>query len=162
MAKRIVTKIGNIFCVKIDDEKKCYFQYIVNDLSVLNSSVIRVFKRHYPMEYQPDFDEIVKDEVSFYAHTILSVGIRMGYWEKVGKHNDVGNIDAIHFRMFEEMGDPTIKKSYKWFVWKINEPFRIIGELNEEYRHADIGLVFSYIEIVHKIKTGDYKTKFPD
>lgn len=30
MVKRIVTKIGNIFCAEIDGEYKCYFQYIAN------------------------------------------------------------------------------------------------------------------------------------
>ena len=85
MVKRVVTKIGNIFCAEIDGQYKCYFQYIANDLTELNSSVIRVFKRHYPIEYIPDFDKIVKDEVSFYDHTVLSVGIRYGYWSKVGE-----------------------------------------------------------------------------
>ena len=25
--KRIVTKIGNVFCVEIENQYKCYFQY---------------------------------------------------------------------------------------------------------------------------------------
>ena len=162
MAKRIVTKIGNIFCVKINDEKKCYFQYIANDMSLLNSSVIRVFKRHYPTDYMPNFDEIVQDEVLFYSHTILSVGIRFGYWEKVGKHCDLGDVRKAVFRQFEEIEFKDLKKSFHWYVWKINEPYDFIGELSDEYRNAEIGMVFSCIEIVHKIKTGDYKTKFPE
>ena len=28
MAKRIVTKIGDVFCVEIGNEYKCFFQYI--------------------------------------------------------------------------------------------------------------------------------------
>ena len=92
MVKRIVTKIGNIFCAEIDGQYKCYFQYIANDLTVLNSSVIRVFKRHYPISYVPNLEEIVRDEVLFYAHTVLSVGIRLGYWEKVGKCNNIVSI----------------------------------------------------------------------
>lgn len=47
MAKRIVTKIGDVFCAEIDNRIKRYFQYIVNDMEQLNSSVIRVFKTHY-------------------------------------------------------------------------------------------------------------------
>ena len=57
MAKRIVTKIGNVFCAEIDGKYKCFFQYIMNDLVQLNSSVIRVFKRRYPMDYKPDMEE---------------------------------------------------------------------------------------------------------
>ena len=28
MAKRIITKIGDIFCVEVDNDYKCYFQYV--------------------------------------------------------------------------------------------------------------------------------------
>ena len=69
--KRIVTKIGDVFCAEIDGEFKAYFQYVANDLTQLNSSVIRVFKKRYPMDYVPVIEEIVKDEVLFYAHTVL-------------------------------------------------------------------------------------------
>lgn len=44
MTKRIVTKIGDVFCAEIDNRIKRYFQYIVNDMEQLNSSVIRVLK----------------------------------------------------------------------------------------------------------------------
>ena len=45
MTKRIITKIGDIFCVEVDNDYKCYFQYVANDMTVLNSSVIRVFAK---------------------------------------------------------------------------------------------------------------------
>ena len=90
MAKRIVTKIGDVFCVEIDNQCKRYFQYIVNDMEQLNSSVIRVFKLHYPIDYKPIIDDIVKDEVEFYAHTVLRAGIVNNAWYKVGKSKDLG------------------------------------------------------------------------
>lgn len=34
MAKRIVTKAGDVFCADIDNQSKRYFQYIVNDTIV--------------------------------------------------------------------------------------------------------------------------------
>jgi len=43
MAKRIVTKIGDIFSVVLDNGNKKYFQYVANDLTQLNSDVIRSF-----------------------------------------------------------------------------------------------------------------------
>jgi len=162
MVKRIVTKIGDIFCVAVNDAHKCYFQYIANDLTLLNSSTIRVFKRHYPIDYNPDFNEIVKDEVSFYSHTVLSVGIRFGYWEKVGKSRDVGDINKAIFRIFEEIEFKNLSKSVRWSVWKINQPMVFIGGLTEDYQTAEVGMVFPCTEIVHKIRTGDYKTKFPE
>lgn len=84
MAKRIVTRIGNVFCAEIEGKFKCFFQYIAKDMTQLNSSVIRVFKTHYPMEYKPVINDIIKDEVAFYAHTVLRAGIYFNAWYKIG------------------------------------------------------------------------------
>lgn len=97
MAKRIVTRIGDVFSVRVDGNCKYYFQYIANDMSQLNSSVIRIFCKKYPIDYEPVIDDIIKDKVLFYSHTVLSVGIRLGYWEKVGKHNDIGHPEDAFF-----------------------------------------------------------------
>ena len=160
MVKRIVTKIGNIFCAEIDGQYKCYFQYIANDMTELNSSVIRVFKTHYPMEYVPVFDDIVKDEVYFYAHTILRYGIMYNAWYKVGKHADVGNTEDIWFRFHESVGP--VSKSYQWFIWKINQEMIFIGEMKDEYAHYDLGVVFSYDNIVNKIAKGEFLLRHVD
>jgi hypothetical protein len=155
MQKRVVTKIGNIFCVEIDNECKCFFQYIANDMTMLNSSVIRVFKKHYSMDYIPNMDEIVQDEVYFYAHTVLSRGIREGFWYKIGKNVDVGDVDKIMFRETEDI-NPSIIRSSRWYVWHIGEPISYIGRLTKETRKIDIGLVWSNENILAKIKTGKF------
>ena len=80
MAKRVVIKIGNIFCTKIDDRYKVYFQYICDDLSQLNSFVIRVFKTRYPIDYKIDLEEVVKGEVHFYSHVMLRQGVVDDVW----------------------------------------------------------------------------------
>lgn len=51
---RIVTKIGDVFSVTLDDTTKKYFLYVANDLSQLNSSVIKVFKNKYELDAKPD------------------------------------------------------------------------------------------------------------
>ena len=56
MTKRIVTRIGNIFCVEISNEYKCYFQYVAIDKIMLNSSTIRVFKKRYDIEENPKIE----------------------------------------------------------------------------------------------------------
>ena len=53
-------------------------------------------------------------------------------------------------------------KSYRWYVWKINQEFQHIGEMKKKYRHLDIGVVFPYLQIVTKIKTGEYTYKILD
>ena len=162
MAKRIITKIGDVFCVEVDNEYKCYFQYVANDMTVLNSSVIRVFSNHYPMDYVPVFDDIVKDDVYFYAHTILRFGILYNAWYKVGKNSNLGNPDEICFRWFSEIDFSNISKSYNWSIWTINQEQQFIGEMREKYAHFDLGIVFSYRDIVSKIKTGKFILKHVD
>lgn len=144
MAKRIVTRVGNVFCTEIDNQYKCYFQYIANDKSQLNGSTIRVFKTHYPMDNVADLDAIVNDEVSFYAHAMLKVGIEMGAWYKVGNHKDVGDVKSVGFKLF----------SYEWYVWNISCPYVFVHKLNDEQKRYDWGPVYPYFAIIEKIRTG--------
>ena len=156
MAKRIVTKIGYVFCIEIEGQYKCYFQYVANDLTQLNSSVIRVSKTRYPIDYVPDIEAIVNDEVYFYAHTILRVGIDAGAWYKVGKSKNIGEPDKIMFKLFSEGDYSQMTKSYRWYVWQLNKEHVFIGEQTDAIRGYDLGWVVPYIDIVSKIKTGKF------
>lgn len=168
MAKRIVTKIGDIFCVEVENQSKRYFQYIVNDMEQLNSSVIRVFKTHYPMDHKPVCEEVVKDEVEFYAHTVLRAGIVYKAWYKVGRSKDIGNgeyMDVLFGTSQEFIAhSPTeiewVDPAENWCVWHINEPTKRIGKLTKEYQHVEIGSVVSYIDIVNRMRYGQYTFKY--
>jgi len=154
MAKRIITKIGDIFSVALNNGNQRFFQYIANDYSQLNSSVIRVFKKEYPAEYELNSEEVVKDEVDFYAHVILKFGIIEGAWQKVGKNQDVGDTENILFRMY--CSDAADHKDRLWYAWYINNDNRFdVGVLSESFRKvSDIGLVFSAKDIIGRIKDG--------
>jgi hypothetical protein len=156
---RVNTKIGDVFSAKIDDDDKKYFQYIVSDLTQLNSDVIRVFKKVYAINANPDLSEIVNGEVEFYAHCVTKLGLKMGYWEKVGNVSDVGKIDHILFRDSGDYGNPQIKTSQDWWVWKINEEQRRVGKLVGENKKAEIGLVINPESIVYRMRTGEYDFK---
>jgi len=163
MAKRINnTKIGDVFSVQIDDRNKRYFQYIISDLSQLNSDVIRAFKKKYPLEKSPDLSEIVTDEIDFYAHCVTKAGIKRGLWEKIGNIPDVGVTDQILFRDSRDYGNPQIKVSNDWWVWKINEPFNSVGKLEGVTKNAYIGIVFNPKSIFDWLKKGQYGGKYPD
>ena len=162
MAKRIITKIGDVFCVEVGTEYKCYFQYVANDKTVLNSSVIRVFKTKYPMDYEPILNDIIKDDVFFYAHTILHFGISFNAWYRVGKHNEVGNIEDIWFRWFDDVDYSNKTKSFTWSIWKINQEPIFVGGLDCKYSNYDLGVVFSYDNIVNKIAKGVFLLKSVD
>ncbi len=83
MAKRIVTKIGDIFSVTLDNGNLRFFQYIANDWTDLNSSVIRVFKKEYPRGYELNPEEVVSDDVDFYAIQYFGWGWQMAIGRKL-------------------------------------------------------------------------------
>lgn len=153
------TKIGDVFSVNINEVEKKYFQYIVNDVTQLNSDVIRAFSQVYPIRVNPDLVDIVKDEVDFYAHCVTKLGLKMGYWQIVGNISNVGNYDNV---LFKSSGDnPQVQVSNNWWVWKINGVQKYVGRLQGEDRRAEIGSVIPPDSIVHRIRTGSYDFVYP-
>ena len=167
MAKRVITKIGDVFSVKIDGGSKKYFQLIAFDLAQLNSDVIRAFKKVYSTDDNPDLSEIINGEVEFYAHCVTKSGVKLNLWEKVGNTAEIGDTAHILFRCTNDygskLGEEPIKISEKWYVWHINdEKFTRVGKLTGENRKAEIGVVVNPYDIVERIKTGKYNFFFPD
>ncbi len=160
LRRRIVTKVGDIFEVPLDDQGKKYMQYIATDQTQLTSSVIRAFKTKYPLDALPTADDIAKDAVDFYAHTILRQGILQNIWKKVGKSADLGSLN-VWFRGTNDVMDPKIKVSKNWHVWRINGPRQKVGELLGEYQKAEIGSVMIATDIVDRMKTGKYGFVYP-
>jgi len=158
MAKRVITKIGDVFCANIDGKHKRYLQYIVSDLSQLNSDVVRIFKKKYPLETNIDLSEIIKDEVDFYSHCVTSAGVKKGLWEKVGNIREVGKIEYIIFKCKFDFTSVEIQND--WEIWKINEESIRVGKLNNKYKQAYLGLIFHPEDIIHKLKTGVYPGVF--
>lgn len=163
---RTNTKIGDVFSVKVDESNKKFFQYIVSDLTQLNSDVIRAFKRVYPIDANPDLSEIVKGEVEFYAHCVTKLGLKMSLWEKVGNINDVGKIEHILFRGSSDSGSKPgeqIKVSNNWYIWRVNDgDFTRVGKLDGENRRAEIGVVVNPYDVIDRMKTGRYNFFYPD
>lgn len=161
---RVITKIGDIFSAKLDDNSKKYLQYIANDLTQLNSDVIRVFKKVYPVDANPDLSEVVKDEVDFYAHCVVNWGIKMGLWKKVGKFADIGRLEII-FRSTDDSGlkpgEEPVRISHKWYVWKVNDKRSCVGKLVGENKKSEIGVVVTPGDIIDRMKTGKYDFVYP-
>lgn len=169
--KKIITKIGDVFCVELDGKLKCFFQYIANDYYQLNSSVIRAFKHRYPMEYEPVIKDIVKDEVAFYAHTVLRSGIEFNAWYKVDKSTDVGEKDlakvlfgcAQEIKIHSENDIERVNPLTNWYIWHINEPHIGVGELPKTYQDMiEIGSVMAYHQIVNRMKYGYYTSSLAE
>ena len=122
--KRVVTRIGNVFCAEINNEHKRFFQYVANDIEQLNSSVIRVFKNKYPIDYNPNVEDIVKDKIDFYAHTILKFGIEFNAWYKVGTSKTIG--EELHIPI--KLTTYVARHSYATILKRAGVSISIISE----------------------------------
>lgn len=163
--KRVITKIGDIFTVKLDNKKR-YFQYIANDRTQLNSDVIRAFKKTYSEDANPNVSEIISDEVDFYVHCVVKLGVKMNLWEKVGNSHQIGDLTSFLFKdtndCARKAGEEPIKVSENWYVWRINDKdFTRIGKLEGEYKKAFIGLVVNPYDIVNRMWKGKYLFDYP-
>ncbi len=156
---RVITKIGDVFMAQLDGNGKKYFQYIANDLTMLNSSVIRTFRKRYPADAKPDLQEVVADEVDFYAHVVIKWGIKMSLWEKAGKVPFSGKLDVL-FRDSQDYGSG-LGTSYNWLIWKVNEEQKYVGKLGGEHQRAEIGVVVAPVDIVERMRTGKYRYVHP-
>lgn len=164
--KRVIVKKGDVFFVKIDDKSKRYFQYITNDLKQLNSDVIRVFKTIYPLEVNPDLSEIIKDEIFLYVHCVVKLGVKLGFWKRVGTIIDIGTFEHILFRDTNDYGTvkgkEPIKISNNWYVWRINDLVsEKVGKLEGEYRKAEIGMIINPLGIIELLKGNKYPINYP-
>ncbi len=167
MAKRVITKIGDIFDVNLENGCKKYFQYIANDMKQLNSDVIRVFKKEYLINEVPNYEELCAMEVDFHAHTMINLGVRENLFHQTGIRGVVADIKNILFRDTNDygqwIGGEPIRISEKWYVWHINdELFTCVGKLVGENRKAEIGVVINPHSIVHRIQAGKYDFFYPD
>ena len=98
-------------------------------------------------------EEIVNDDIDFYTHTSLKIGIKEGYWQKIGNHKEIGDIN-IYFRTVGELETSDLNKSHHWLVWRVNGKQQDIGELKGEYKKYDLGSLFPSIWVLNKIRTG--------
>jgi hypothetical protein len=164
--RRIVTKIGDVFCAELNGTHKCFFQYVANDFEQLNSSVIRVFRRKYPIDYKPVMDEIINGTVAFYAHTVLRAGIEFNAWSKVGKATIIDE-EATNRVLFGETSDTMVvsitdikdvNPLENWWIHRINEPAVNVGKLPEKYIDVvEIDGVLPYTMITTRMEYGYYK-----
>ena len=148
MAKRVVTKIGDIFSIPINEKEKRYMQLIAYDLTQLNSDVVRIFEKKYSLESKPDTETVIKDNVIVYVHCSTSFGVKLNFWEKVDKNDNIGNIRDIIFTDTNDyghkQGEEPIKLSHNWHIWRIgDDKFTKVGKLEGENRKAYMGLVIN-------------------
>ena len=122
-----------------------------------NYLVVGSTHAHHATEHVPEYwgiisVELIKGEVDFYAHCVVSAGIKRELWEKVGNIKDVGETKHILFKIKKDFLDS--ENQDDWEIWNINEePLRIRVQ-DESFKQAYLGLVFQPERIIYRMKTG--------
>ena len=123
MAKRVYTKKGDVYEIKIDNTSKRYMQFIGLDWNQLNSCTFRVYKRIYPIDATPTLEEILNDTPDFYVHSYASGGIKDGVWSLAYRCKDVGDISGIKFRTAHDFRPNGVSLDFykEWRLWTFSE-----------------------------------------
>ncbi|WP_417431693.1 hypothetical protein [Halpernia sp.] len=166
MAKRLKTKIGDIFSIPINEEEKRYMQLIAFDLNQLNSDVVRIFEKKYFHGETPSIEDIIKDDVNSYVHCAVDFGIKLNLWDKIGNNNVIGDINKIIFRDSNDYGhkegEEPILISNDWNIWRIkDEKFTRVKKLEGENRKSYVGLVINPYGILEIAKGNEYPLNYP-
>lgn len=151
-------RIGDVFEVALANDKCGYFQWIAIDENQLRSDVIRVFSTHGVIS-GGNLDDLKRANVSFYAHCVIPVGIRLRVWKKIGNMEYPDHPDVV-FRSSLDFGRDKIKVSERWNVWKINEPKLFVGRLHGDLVDAEPGEVFPPAEIQYRMENGHYQQPY--
>lgn len=163
--KRTRIKIGDVFCVRLNNHTNRYFQFIARDQTQLGSDVIRVFEKSYAPDETPDLDDVINDRVTLYAHFFLAIGLKLNYWEKVGHVREVGDLN-VFFRDTNDFGrkagEEPVWVSNDWWVWMISEDSKHVGRLEGKDRDAYIGIVFSPPDIYDLMEGRKCPMYYPD
>lgn len=169
MSKNKKSVIGDIYKVPLQNDEKGYIQYIGNDITQLNSDVIRVFNERYSIDAEPTLEEVLAGKIQFYCHvTGMEFGEKDGAWKKVGNSTNIGDTTSVLFRDAAdslekresgEYGLPRISKT--WNLWRISEPMQRVDKLEGENIKADIGMVTWPNSVVQHMQTGEWQGFYP-
>jgi hypothetical protein len=151
---RVTTKVGDVFRIPLKQGGVRYMQYVANDMTQLNSDVLRVFKP-ITSNAESDIEKIAESEIDFHVHSDTRAGIKMGNWTKLGRANVYGPTLTL-FRQTADDGNPGIKFSTRWSVWRVGESMKFVGALHDANRDSEPGSVFPPFAVVSRIETGDY------
>lgn len=154
-------KVGDIYRVVLDSERERYFQHVGNDSTQLGSDLIKVFSVSNPIDQKLDWNDLASGSFDFCVHVSIALGLKLGCWQRAGNATVSGDTDVM-FRQSEDYGNPTVRVSKRWGVWKPNGPVKWIGPLTEHYRCLEIGIVVNPHAIVHRLKTGKYDFFYPE
>lgn len=156
---RIQIKVGSVFEVQLSSGKK-YFQYVVENQNQLYSQVICVFKKEYKNDYEPNVAEIVVDEIDFFAHVFIKLGITYMNWKKIGSTKAIQDFSNTVFVVTNERGH--VESCTSWWIKGINCESTYVGDLvKDPLKKYEIGMVINPKSIEYRMENGVYDFYYP-
>lgn len=162
MAKRVYTKKGDVYEIRIDNASKKYMQFIGLDRYQLNSDTFRVYKKVYPIDATPSLEEILSDIPDFYVHSYASGGIKDGLWSLVYRSKDVGDTSGIKFRTAHDFRPEGVDLDFykEWCLWTfsedVNNAILLNGRMPEEWKSAYLGAIYQPVRVLYRIVYGNF------
>lgn len=150
---------GDIFSVRLEGGTG-FFQYLGEDSSMLNSSLICVFRGRVDDAGNGRAEEIVSSSVDFYAHVFIRLGIKLGTWKK-HSHAAVVPFKKVWFRDSLDYGNPSIKVSERWWVWQPGKERTNVHGQAARLKDSHIGVVVTPDDIAGRMASGSYPFIYP-
>lgn len=156
---------GDIFCIEIDNAYKCYLQYIGDDETNANRSVVKVFYSKYPIREVVDLNKVISDDKFFWTCVFIKNDMKPDELYNVGNvkisdTNEFGFISCLRPKEYSRIND---KDEFGcWWLWRMNDapymtfpvPFNLIDKLEDGESHH-------VYEIVDRIILGYYRRSSP-
>jgi hypothetical protein len=134
-------------------------QHLANDATQLGSAVVLVLFGKYLQEESIAFDGVnVQD--GFLAHVFIKAGELLGVWGRTEWSRPVVSEPIPVTWAICNIEDLPLEFSTDWSVWRTNQKMRTPAS-EEELGSAELGLVISPPQIVHRIEYSAYSIRYP-
>lgn len=152
-------KPGKLFSVNTPNGLR-FFQYLGDDSSQLNSNLIAVFNGTFQAMEDASPAAIKASGVAFYAHVLLKLGLKLDVW-KPHLEAEVISYGDVWFRGSPDYGNPAIKETSTWWLWRANQKRITIHGRSDDLVNSHVGVVVTPSAIVDRMESGVYAFFYP-
>lgn len=152
-------KPGKLFSVNTQNGLK-FFQYLGDDATQLGSNLIAVFNGTFRGMEDASPAAIKASGVAFYAHVLLKLGLKLDVW-KPHSDADVISFTDVWFRDSPDYGNPAIKETGTWWLWRANQKRVTIHGRSDDLVNSHVGVVVTPGDVVKRMESGVYAFFYP-
>jgi hypothetical protein len=152
-------KLGEIYRINLTDGKCSYMQHLANDATQLGSAVVFV-RTEKSLPTEPIAFDRFNLQDGFLAHVFIKAGNILTVWERSGWFPPVVAEPIPVTWATCNIKDMQLEFSSRWSVWRTNQK-RHAPASEDELAGAELGLVISPPQIVHRIEYSAYSIRYP-